>query len=288
MDFSAEVRAADRNAYLTTLFAPEAARPALFALAAYRLELSRIVTRANEPLAAEVRLQWWRDAIRGEGYGEAGQGTPLVAALAAARATFGWPADTLAAMSEARIHDLYADPFETLDDFDGYAGETQSLPMQLAAMAFAETGRGSVAGMAAARSAAGAAGHGGVAVAVAETILTERARLQAGRTRIPSAVWQAAGEGDIAARLAAGEIPPALGAALAAMTRHGLAADAAMMEELSSVDPEARGALLPALVARKVLEAAGRDPLAVRAPGPLRAQWRLWRAAQRLQKLSRG
>lgn len=284
MDFAPEVRAADRNAYLTILFAPEAVRPALFALRAYGLELDRIVARAREPLAAEVRLQWWRDAIRGEGFGEGGTAAPLVAALSEARATFGWPADTLAAMSEARIHDLYADPFETLDDFDGYAGEVHSLPMQLAAIAMAVHGRGAVAGSAVARSAASAAGYGGVALAAADTVLTETARLAAGRTHVPRAVWQEAGAPPIEEFLAGEATPAALADALRAIARHGLAADARMTAELSSVDTEARGALLPALWARPILEAALKQPLSARAPGPLRAQWRIWRNARRLAK----
>ncbi|GAB5376940.1 MAG: phytoene/squalene synthase family protein [Acuticoccus sp.] len=284
MDFAPEVRAADRNAYLTILFAPEAVRPALYALCAYGLELDRIVARAREPLAAEVRLQWWRDAIRGEGYGEGAAAAPLVAALFEARATFGWPADTLAAMSDARIHDLYADPFDTLDDFDGYAGEVHSLPLQLAAIAMAVHGRGAVAGSAVARSAASAAGYGGVALAAADTLLTETARLAAGRTHIPRTVWQETGAPPIEELLAAATTPAGFADALRALARHGLAADERMTAELASVDTEARGALLPALWARPILEAGLKRPLDVRAPGPLRAQWRIWRNARSLAK----
>lgn len=283
-DFAAEVRAADREAYLATLFAPEAARPALFALRAYGLELDRIVRRAREPLAAEVRLQWWRDAIRGEGYGE-GADIPLVLALREAVAAFAWPADTLAAMSEARIHDLYADPFETLDDFDLYAGEAFSAPLQLAAMAVAAASVGAETGAAAARTAATAAGYGGVALAAADAVLTERARLAAGRTHIPRAQWREVGVEGVEAMLSGGEEPAALAAALGLLIAHGQSADAAFRAHLEKVDPDARGALLPALAAAPVLAAAAARPLAPRLPGPLRAQWRIWRDARRLRAM---
>ncbi len=226
MDFAADVRTGDRTSYLSILFAPESARPALYALAAYRLELSRIVARARDPMAAEVRLQWWRDAIRNEGFGE-GAPVPLVVALREAMDRYGWPADTLAAISEARIHDLYADPFADTDGFDGFAGEAFAAPLQLSAMAQAIAVHGEEAGYAASRTAAGAAGHGGVALAAADAALHEAARLKAGRTHIPASLWQAAGAGDIATHLTAGTVPDALPEAVRAMVAHGEAADEA-------------------------------------------------------------
>ncbi|WMS42406.1 squalene/phytoene synthase family protein [Acuticoccus sp. MNP-M23] len=281
MDFAADVRTGDRTQYLATLFAPESARPALYALAAYRLELARIVARARDPLAAEVRLQWWRDAIRNEGFGE-GAPVPLVLALRDGMARYGWPAETLAAMSEARIHDLYADPFEDTDGFDGFAGEAFAAPLQLAAMAHAIAHHGEEAGFAAARTAAGAAGHGGVALAAADAALGEAQRLGAGRTHIPATLWQAAGVANIAAHIEAGTVPDALPAAVRAIVDHGEAADAAFRGALKGADPAVRAALLPAFTARPALAAARKRPAAPRMPGPLGVQWTLWRAARRL------
>jgi hypothetical protein len=56
------VRRFDRVRYLTTLFAPREARPGLWAVYAFALE----VRRAREPreaIAREIRLQWWRDVV---------------------------------------------------------------------------------------------------------------------------------------------------------------------------------------------------------------------------------
>jgi len=57
------VKARDRDRYLSVLYAPEAARPALLALHALDLELAQVVTSTSEPMLGEIRLAWWRDAL---------------------------------------------------------------------------------------------------------------------------------------------------------------------------------------------------------------------------------
>jgi phytoene synthase len=59
------VREQDRDRYLATLFAPAAARDALFALYAFDQEIARARRIASEPMIALIRLQWWRDALDG-------------------------------------------------------------------------------------------------------------------------------------------------------------------------------------------------------------------------------
>ena len=74
------VRAADKDRYLAALFVPAAARPHVFVLYAFNAELAAVRERAREPLAGEVRLQWWREAIEGSRGGEAAA-NPVAAAL---------------------------------------------------------------------------------------------------------------------------------------------------------------------------------------------------------------
>ncbi|MEM0906604.1 MAG: squalene/phytoene synthase family protein [Pseudomonadota bacterium] len=286
MDHLGELRTADRTAYLTQLFAPAPLRPALCALALFGIELDRIVQRAKEPLAAEVRLQWWRDAIANEGYG-AHSGVPLVNALRSAMGEYAWPADTLGAMSEARIHDLYADPFPNSDAFDGYAGEVFATPLQLSAIAHGVLAYGLLDGPQHARSAATAAGYGGVALAAASAAVKEPARLAAGRTHIPLSIWTAAGVETIQDHLSAHTPPPQTEEAIGQLVAHGLRADAALQEALRAVPGDLAGALLPALSAGDTLRAAAARPLSPRLPGPLATQWRLWRAARRLRSITR-
>ncbi|MEM8853919.1 MAG: squalene/phytoene synthase family protein [Pseudomonadota bacterium] len=277
-DIAQAVREGDRALYLSHLFAPETVRPELFALAAYQIELKRIVERAREPLAAEVRLQWWRDALRNEGFG-AGGGVDLVEALRAAITRFGWPVDALASMSEGRIHDLYADPFADLDAFDGYAGETRAVPLQLAAIAMS-VAAGEGADLA--RQAATAAGYGGVALAAADAAIGAPAALSRQRTLLPLNLWPSAEA--LREAVEGGTMTPAAVEAVRALAQHGLTADDRMRALIAEVPESARAALLPAFLARAPLEAAVRQPQNVASPGPIRTQWTLWRAAQRLAR----
>src|SRR5262249_33908393 len=57
------VHSADKDRYLSTLFAPAEHRGALYALYAFHVELARIPDLVTEPLAGEVRLQWWSEAV---------------------------------------------------------------------------------------------------------------------------------------------------------------------------------------------------------------------------------
>src|SRR3954469_198389 len=57
------VRAADRDRFLATLFAPEPARRGLLALLAFDHELARTRTVTREPMLSRIRLQWWREAV---------------------------------------------------------------------------------------------------------------------------------------------------------------------------------------------------------------------------------
>lgn len=74
------VREADKDRFLSALFAPAARRDALFALYAFNVEITRIPLLAHESFAAAIRLQWWRDALNGERPGEAAA-HPVAAAL---------------------------------------------------------------------------------------------------------------------------------------------------------------------------------------------------------------
>ena len=76
------VRAADKDRFLATLFAPAEHRQALFALYAFNVEVSRVREAVREPLAGEIRLQWWSEVLAGEGRGEVAA-NPVAAALLA-------------------------------------------------------------------------------------------------------------------------------------------------------------------------------------------------------------
>jgi len=68
---AAFARAHDPDRFLAALFAPPEKREAIFTLIAFNHELARAREAASHPMAALIRLQWWRDALE-----EARQGKP--------------------------------------------------------------------------------------------------------------------------------------------------------------------------------------------------------------------
>src|SRR5690242_6843443 len=57
------VRKNDYDRYISALFAPESLRSYLFALYAFNYEIARIAETVRNPMAGQLRLQWWRDAV---------------------------------------------------------------------------------------------------------------------------------------------------------------------------------------------------------------------------------
>jgi len=151
------LRSADRDRYAAALFAPVDRREALMALYAFNAELSRIRDHLREPMAAEIRLQWWAEAISGEGDTETA-GHPVADRLKQVIAEHRLPRAALLGMIEARRFDLYNDPMPDQTHLEGYCGETAGALIQLASLVLdpeAAIDHGST------------AGHGGCAQGIA-------------------------------------------------------------------------------------------------------------------------
>lgn len=127
------VRTADRDRYLSALYAPEDRRDALFSLYAFNAEIAGIRDRIREALPGEVRLQWWRDVIASDDRA-AGAGHPVAEALLRTIRDHALLKVAFENYLEARIFDLYDDPMPSRTDLEGYCGETASTLIQLAAM----------------------------------------------------------------------------------------------------------------------------------------------------------
>lgn len=127
------LRKLDRDRYLATLVLPAEARPGVTALYAFNADIAAIRERVSGPQPGEIRLQWWNDALIGEGHGAVRQ-NPLAAALLQTMEDYNLPSGTLLRLIGARRFDLYDDPMPDLETFEGYAGETASTLFQLAAM----------------------------------------------------------------------------------------------------------------------------------------------------------
>ncbi len=133
----AQARAAARDRWLGSLFAPSALRRHLHALIAFEIEMGRLRLALRDPRAGEIRLVWWREALSGERAGEA-QASPVAAAMLDTLATFRPPPHLIENAVTGRQADLFDDLFPTVADLEGYLGETRSGLLQIAALVLGE------------------------------------------------------------------------------------------------------------------------------------------------------
>jgi len=122
--------------------APVAARAVLFPLYAFNIEVSRAPWVTQEPMIAEMRLQWWRDVCDEMQEGKAVRrhevATPLTAAVTAEDAKL---LDDLVA---ARRWDIYRDAFEDEAHFDQYIDQTAGNLMWMAAKSLGQADENTV------------------------------------------------------------------------------------------------------------------------------------------------
>jgi phytoene synthase len=130
------VRETDRDRYVADLFAPAGPRPSLFALHAFNIEIGRVRDLVSEPMAGEIRLQWWHDVLHGAGRGEI-EGNPVAATLLDVASRHDLPLDRLRELVDAHRNDLYSDPIATFDAFQDYARLTAATMFALAARVLA-------------------------------------------------------------------------------------------------------------------------------------------------------
>jgi phytoene synthase len=139
----AALRESDRDRWLACLFAPDAARPHLFALYAFNAEISKIRDLVSQPILGEMRLQWWLDALNepegGEVRGDL-HAHPVADALLATIETCALPRKTFSDLLEARRFDLYDDPAPDLHFLESYCGETCSSLFRLAGLILGAVG----------------------------------------------------------------------------------------------------------------------------------------------------
>ena len=69
---AAIVERGDPERFMAAMAAPVEARRVLFPLYAFNVEVARAPWVTEEPMIAEMRLQWWRDALEEIAHGEPG------------------------------------------------------------------------------------------------------------------------------------------------------------------------------------------------------------------------
>nr|WP_302479306.1 squalene/phytoene synthase family protein [Ruegeria arenilitoris] len=112
------VHRADPDRFMAVMAAPVAARPLLFPLYALNVEVARAPWVTQEVMIAEMRLQWWRDALQEIAEGKPARRHEVVTPLSQVLSPH------LAAMLDeyvaVRRWDIYRDPFEDEAHFDAY------------------------------------------------------------------------------------------------------------------------------------------------------------------------
>jgi phytoene synthase len=98
----------DKERYWATLYAPANRRDALYALYAFDHEISRVATVVREPMAGEIRLQWWHDVLEG-GRAEEAAANPVAAALMDAVSRYDVPIGRLIAFIDVHADALHED-----------------------------------------------------------------------------------------------------------------------------------------------------------------------------------
>ena len=130
------VRRGDPDRFRAVMAAPVPAREKLFPVYAFNLEVSRAPWVTEEPMIAEMRLQWWRDALE-----EIRAGGPVRRHEVASPLSETLDAEGAGMLDElvaARRWDIYREPFEDMAHFREYLGKTSSNLLLAAARSLAE------------------------------------------------------------------------------------------------------------------------------------------------------
>jgi NADH dehydrogenase [ubiquinone] 1 alpha subcomplex assembly factor 6 len=130
---AALVRRHDRDRYQTALFAPAAAREALFSLYAFNYEVARVRETVHELMLGQIRLQWWREAIDTAFAGGATRAHPVVEAITATIRGHGLDRTLFNTVIDARERDLDDAPHASLAALEAYV-EGTTAPLVLLAL----------------------------------------------------------------------------------------------------------------------------------------------------------
>ncbi|MGA2492823.1 MAG: squalene/phytoene synthase family protein [Roseiarcus sp.] len=258
----------ERDLWLAALFAPERLRPHLHALAAFAHETGGVAARVREPLAGEMRLAWWREALAGARPAEAA-GAPIAAAVIDTMMKFALPASIFESLLQALTFDVYDDATESLEALEAYGIATAGALTALRAQVLAE-GRETDA-----RAASDAAGAGlALARAVLDFALGRRRPMLAPRALIErhgvSLAEARAGSGGEGLRAAFAELADAAEARFDE-------AEARLAELPSALAP----AFAPLATARLDLKRWRGVAAPFAHAAPWRRQWALWLWARR-------
>ena len=268
-DYCSELLAdGDRDRWLAALFVPQDKRRHIHALYAFAHEIERAPLIVSDPRLGEIRLQWWREVLEGERAGEASL-NPCANALLDTMRACGLPSGPLVDLIEAHRFDLYADPMPSMNDLEGWCGETCSSLFRLAALCL---------NGAAQAEAADACGHAGVAYGLAKLLAALPHHARRHQCFLPRDILSAHGASpEIVAR---GEYSASVRATVADLAARAMTHFHTARQLVTSLPEAVAPAFVPLGVAPLYLKAVLRSADAFAAPAQVaqwRRQWAMWR-----------
>ncbi len=137
---AALVQKADPDRFLSTMASPVEARAVLFPIYALNAEIARAPWVTQETMIAEMRLQWWRDALQEIAEGQQVRRHEVVTPLS--RVLSPHLAGLLDEYVAVRRWDIYRDPFEDTEHFENYIDQSAGTLMVVAAQSLGAADEG--------------------------------------------------------------------------------------------------------------------------------------------------
>ena len=263
-------RAQDFRTYAASLFISPAARRAWIALAAFNAEVAHVRDHVSQPLPGEIRLQWWRDVLTGEGQGSRGEAeaNPVAAELLRAIALHDLPIEALVRLIDAHVFDVYDDPMPDMAALEAHCRDTAAALYALRAKVLGVTSP----------DVARIAEHAGIAEGLTDVMLALPRHAARRQLYLPGDLMNL--HGVIAEEFFLRQAGPPLKDALEHLRREADEQMTLAPLMLESAPSAARPSFLPLAVIGKILSRLGTsDPFAPPLPSRLGVLWTTWRAS---------
>jgi len=263
-------RARDFRTYAASLFVPPDVRRAWIALAAFNAEVSYVRDHVSQPLPGEIRLQWWRDVLTGDGQGLRGEAeaNPVAAELLRAIARYDLPVESFVRLIDAHVFDVYDDPMPDMAALEAHCRDTSAAMVALRARVLD----------AASADVMRIADHAGIAEGLTDVMLALPRHAARRQLYLPGDLMSV--HGVIAEEVFLSQSNPPLKDALTHLRREARSQLERAMAMLADAPVSARAAFLPLAVTGKILTRLdSSEPFAPPSLSRLGILWTTWRAA---------
>lgn len=263
-------RAQDFRTYAASLFVSPDVRRAWLALAAFNAEVAHVRDHVSQPLPGEIRLQWWRDVLTGEGQGSRGEAeaNPVAAELLRAIALYDLPIETLVRLIDAHVFDVYDDPMPDMAALEAHCRDTSAALYRLRAKVLGVNSP----------EVARIADHAGIAEGLVDVMLTLPRHAVRRQLYLPGDLMNL--HGLVAEEFFLRQTSQPLKDALAHVSREATTQMKQALLMLEDAPSAARPAFLPlAVIGKTLAQLEASDPFAPLSLSRLGVLWTTWRAS---------